>query len=355
MFKRISIVIALQFTAFVFLLFLVNGTIFLAADFGNARRQTYGRLVRLSQIVLEMSGGDLERMPELLPPPVRDHVRIIGANGRIIYSSGFFSGLPFDPSRRFFQMRMHSDEYSVLTAEIPRGQEPFGYVQIAEVERLQFGELPPRVMIYLIVSGVISALTFVVGLFFARRSLAPAEAAMQRLEQFTQDASHELRTPIATMNSSLDLALSTKQYREGIISAKEDVAQMARLIDRLLELTRLDSFFVERLPVDFSALVEETVTRHAPLAEKKGVTMQSKVTPQITVKGDAPLLRQVITNLLTNAVKCTPEKGRITVELSKHALMVEDTGIGISKEAIDHIFDRFFQVDPSRAHGGLGL
>jgi signal transduction histidine kinase len=179
---------------------------------------------------------------------------------------------------------------------------------------------------------------------------------MERLEQFTQDASHELRTPLAALLSSLDLALLSGEHREGILSAKQDVKDITVLVERLLELARLDGFAISRTSVDFSSLVEDAIEKFRPLAQEKGLTIEQSLQPDVTVVADTPLIRQVVTNLLSNAIKFSHKgSGPIFVRLTAQTLSIQDHGIGIAPGALSHIFDRFFRADPSRTEQGFGL
>lgn len=356
LFRRISHRLALQFTGFVFLLFLVNGAIFLVADFGNSRRLDQDRLSRNAQIVLRESEAIFRGNRPRIPPRLQESVRVLDAENRTLFEGNLLLGQPLPTSEGFSTIAVGDEKFTVLTRRITRGGRFLGTVQVAGVDRTGGTELPIRAILYFLVSVLISGLTFVVGLFFARRSLRPAEESMRRLEQFTQDASHELRTPLAALNSSLDLALRTEKYREGIASAKEDVREITSLVDRLLELARLDTFALDVRKVDLSGLAHDIIEKHRALAEQKRVTLHTEITEHVTVEGDAALLRQVIANLLTNAVKFSkPEGGTVTVRLTKHALSIRDTGIGIAREALPHIFDRFYQAETSRAKEGLGL
>lgn len=353
LFKTISYRIAWQFTAFVFVLMLVNGALFLAADIVNARRHSHvGLMVAARDIQQRMSWQDGNPGP--FPKGLHERARILDASGAEIRTGELLSGLPFAAREGIVETTIQGEKYRILTFRLSRnGQERF--VQVADIERLPIGDLPERCLIYLLVTSVISALTFMVGLFFARKSMKPAEQMMERLEQFTQDASHELRTPLAALNSSLDLALKTKKYHEGIVSAKEDVKQITSLAERLLELARLDQLVINRETVDLSGLVERSVERHQSLAKECGIIMTSAIAPHITVQGDAPLLQQVLTNLLSNAIKFGKKSGRIQVRLTSKELSVEDDGSGIAAGDLPHIFDRFYQADASRTHGGFGL
>ena len=356
MFKRISYTIALQFTVFVFLLLIINGAIFLAADFRTSRRQMSDRLSRTARIIMEQTRVNEAGISVAVPPMLREQVRVMDANEQQIYKGQFFEDIPFRTEKGITFVIRSDEQFAVLTSTIERGGELIGYLQVAEVDRLRTADLPPRAYTYILISITVSGMTFLIGLFFARTNLKPAEEMMLRLEQFTQDASHELRTPIATMNSTLDLALRNEKYREGILSAKEDLQQVSVLVERLLELARLDRLSLKRDAIDFSSLVAETLERHRLLAAERTVQFEAEIHSGVTVLGDAALLKQVLTNLLSKAIKFSkPDGGTVHVRLTPKELRIEDTGIGIPRETLPHIFDRFYQVDNSRAQGGFGL
>ncbi len=357
MFKRISYIIALQFTAFVFLLLLVNGSIFLAVDYDNAQRQSHHRISQSMSLLTKNWHDDPRMLVTQLPAMIRGRLRIINMKMEPIFTGMFFSDIPFTPSEGISTVLVGRERYNIMTASV-RAQDGtvIGYVQIGDVERLQLGDLPFRALLYLLVSVAISALIFGVGLFFARRSLRPAEEVMRRLEQFTQDASHELRTPLAALNSSLDLALKTKKYEEGVKSAKEDLSQISGLTERLLELARLDALALQRENMDLSLIVNETLDRMTALAQEQNVVIERKITENIRVNGDPGLMRQVITNLVSNAIKFRkPDGGTITVTLKKNLVSIADTGIGMTEEQQSHMFDRFYRADDSRTSKGFGL
>lgn len=362
MFHRISHRIALQFTFFVFLLLLLNGAFFLAADFGNEHRMMRFRLERMAEMIGERFEPGMMRMPVMprgggFPPHMIEQVRVLDAKGNPLFAGSFFSDIPvMQPMKPLTPIVMDDEKYIVFTDPFERNGQVAGYVQIADTERYPRSDLPMRISLYLFISIIVSALTYIVGLYFARKSLQPAQEMMARLEQFTQDASHEIRTPLAALNFSLDLALKTKKYQEGIYEAKEDVRQIVVLMERLLELTRLDAHAWITAPVDLSNLTKESVDRMKPLAQAKGVTLQHHIESNIIKNGDSALLRQILTNLIGNALKFGREEGGIViVRLSSRSLTVEDDGIGIDARDLPHIFHRFFQADGSRGQEGLGL
>lgn len=355
MFKKISYRIAWQFTGFVFLLLLVNGAVFHAADFLNARRQASFRMARSAQVVMQGMHIGPGEFAIALPPPLRERVRILNETGVVLHSGVFFSDVPFAPGKGITRVILGDEPYAIFTAPIEERGHVMGYMQIAEPNRFSIADLRTRMFMYLLVSLGISGLTFMVGLFFARRSLRPAEAMMARLEQFTQDASHELRTPLSTLNSSLDLALRNKKYREGLESAKEDVQEISILVERLLDLARLDQFHLHEEDIDLSTLAATTLEKYRPQADSSRVILENDIQPHIHVTGDAALVRQLLGNLLSNAIKFSKVEGTVRLSIHPEGITVSDDGIGIAQEALPHIFDRFYQAESSRSKDGFGL
>jgi signal transduction histidine kinase len=353
-FRRISRSLALQFTAFVFALLLAAGGIFIAGDAARRGHDASARLDRQLQQVLARPVGS-RGIPDL-PPFERERVRITDTLGRTIYAGSLFQDVPFSPKRGFTRVDAGRESYDVLTAPFVEDGEIVGYLQVADIAPEY--ALRTRLFLYLLVSAAISAAAYGAGLFFARRSLKPAEQMMERLEQFTQDASHELRTPLTAVGTSLDLAIADPQGSgKELRSAKKGLKDIATLGERLLELARLDAFVLNRERVDMSSLVANVLDTHADEAAAKGVTIERTLAEGVAVEADPALARQVVANLVSNAIKFNAEGGTVAVTLSKDALAVRDTGRGIAPEARAKIFDRFYREDAARSNAadGLGL
>jgi heavy metal sensor kinase len=193
------------------------------------------------------------------------------------------------------------------------------------------------------------------------------EDAINSSKQFVADASHELRTPLAVLRGELenlaqDLQLKT-HTRETLGSALEEVDRLADIVEGLLALSRLDTGEVksEWLRFNLAELVATTADQMSLLAEDKHITVVHDCAEHVMVEGDQARLKQVVVNLLDNAIKYTPDGGRVRLKVAQedgYALLdVADDGVGIPPEALPHVFKRFFRVDGSRSRerGGAGL
>ncbi|MDI9637086.1 ATP-binding protein [Geitlerinema splendidum] len=193
------------------------------------------------------------------------------------------------------------------------------------------------------------------------------EAAFLRQRQFTADAAHELRTPLAIIQTGLDVALEQMRtpevYHAMLDNLRSEVTRLTKLTTTLLTLARLDTsnFQLSRQVCDVSVLVETVADQMQFAAREKGIDIERNIQEGITAWLDENRIIQLVVNLLDNAIKYTPEGGSITVSLSQQdgtlQLRITDTGIGISAEHLAHIFDRFYRVDRarSRQQGGFGL
>jgi heavy metal sensor kinase len=194
------------------------------------------------------------------------------------------------------------------------------------------------------------------------------ENAYRRQSQFTADASHELRTPVAVILSEIQSApkstRSAEEYEECLTVCEESAISMQRLLQQLMALAQFDAGkgIVVQEPVDLQQLVEGCIQQIKPLAEEEGVVISQEL-GQAECNADADRLSQVVTNLLANAVAYSNERGEIDVSLRSEDgsvfIEISDNGIGIAEEDVPHIFERFYRADKSRSgeggHSGLGL
>jgi PAS domain S-box-containing protein len=195
-----------------------------------------------------------------------------------------------------------------------------------------------------------------------------AESVNRLKDEFLSTLSHELRTPLTAIIGWTELLTDGNLPADTHAKALETIARNARfqaqLIDDLLEVSRI---ITGKLPLSFSScelqpVIEAALESIRPTAQAKAVRLELLLEPvDALVYGDVDRLRQVIWNLLSNAVKFTPRNGRVQVKLlstNTHAVIaVSDSGVGIKRDFLPHVFERFSQADGSstRAHGGLGL
>ena len=206
------------------------------------------------------------------------------------------------------------------------------------------------------------------------RLLDEVAGHVERQQQFVADAAHELRGPLAAMRSSLEVAISQDRtadaYRETLAEVLEEARHLSKLSNDLLLLAETGDETRERPRerVDLTAIARQTIAMFGGVAEERSVGLFLEApTTAAQLPGDASQLRQVCGNLLDNAIRFTPDGGKVTMAVvpdndGKHAVMtVTDTGCGIAPEHLDRVFDRFYKTDASRTRteaargGGLGL
>jgi heavy metal sensor kinase len=199
------------------------------------------------------------------------------------------------------------------------------------------------------------------------RMIERLDQAFQHINRFSADVSHELRTPLTILQ--LDLEGIAQNHRlnpllaDQIGSALEETHRMAHIVENLLALSRLAAGEVrmDKTRLDLGDLAASTAEQMKLLAEEKSILFRSTVAPNAFVEGDRSRLQQVVVNLAANAIKYTQEGGEVDVSVrrdgSSAVLEVADNGVGISADALPHIFERFYRSDKARSRnsGGAGL
>ncbi len=193
--------------------------------------------------------------------------------------------------------------------------------------------------------------------------------ASQNSKQFVADAAHELRTPLTVLRGELEHLVQDPllrvEHRDRLGSLLEEVERLSKIVAGILALSRLDAgdALKEWGMLDLGQLAVTTAEQIALLAEDKNISITLTSAPCVPVRGNRARLKEVVLNLLDNAIKYTPNGGEIHLKVEAnhtHALLeIADTGIGIPAKALPHVFDRFYRVDQARLLDpdgtGLGL
>jgi OmpR-family two-component system manganese-sensing sensor histidine kinase len=270
-----------------------------------------------------------------------------------------------------------------VTQRIEAGGQLLGYLRVShpwfEVTK------PTRQLIRDLALGTALLVGTVAGIgwLLSELAMAPVRESYQRLKQFTADASHELRNPIAVIQTNVQVALADAEPDPAMQQQQLKVIErltrrLGRLVDDLLFLARQDSGtkLARREAIALPVLLEEVLEEQESIAADKPVSLNLEISPElqqlpdaVQIQGDRDQLIRLFTNLIGNAIQYTPANGKVTVSVSRNKhnpahvqVQVRDTGRGIPAESLPYLFDRFYRVDPARtsdsrskASGGSGL
>lgn len=205
--------------------------------------------------------------------------------------------------------------------------------------------------------------------YLARRTLIPIEEAHEGMSRFTADASHELRTPIAAMQTETEVALmdpklTLEQAKKLLKSNLEELAKLTSLSESLLKLARQKENGLNRQNIDLGLVVTNALQRVLPAAEKKHIFVEFKPKLDVKIFADGSTVTEAIATVLDNAIKYSPPKTKVVVVLKmdhSHAVIeIKDQGAGIEESQLPYVFDRFYRGDSARSKNetdgyGLGL
>ena len=202
-------------------------------------------------------------------------------------------------------------------------------------------------------------------------SITTQRQLMATQRQFMADASHELRTPVATTRTAANVALQQPhreelEYRETLAIIEQQATRLSRIVDDMFTLARADAgtYPVRQMPMYLDEVVDDVVKAARVLASTRDVSIEAATIPSAAFTGDEDLIRRLMVNLLDNAIRYTPPGSTVRVDLEQapggYALSISDRGPGIPADVQPHIFERFYRADAARtrrgeADGGAGL
>ncbi len=282
-----------------------------------------------------------------------------------------YESIPFERSEEMLPASVATPGELIIPVDFD-GDEVFGiddldYISLVEYEDLTnklYNETFQKIIIVSIILIVIFAfvsyrLSFLV--------LRPIVQAYEEQKQFISDASHELRTPVAILQSEIDLIeripdISQDRYTQFVNNVRYSTKQLRHIIDQLIALTRLESAkkkSISKQKLSLVSLVEQCVSHYRSFADDQSVTIHFDQTQDIVVYSNEEYLNQVLSILCDNALRHNHPDGQVDIiimnEGSNVTLQIMNTGGPIPEEKLPHIFKRFYRASESRHESGLGL
>jgi heavy metal sensor kinase len=367
------------------------------SDFRDVADASLGQLPRAGFAAQLVTSSGKVLVQTGVPPwaraqPLVDHLVITQAlTGRAVYATASLGGT----------------QYRVLVVSYQKGTDPRALLVATSLARA--GHAVRNLLVALLVAGAVGlVLAAGSGWWLARRALQPVarmteeasligagglseriqipqtadelgrlaqtlngmlarlDRAVTQQRRFVADVSHELRTPLTVMRSEIDVSLASNALSEDartvLESTREEAQRMTGIVENLLTLARIDEeeLHLIRRPCDLRELAEATAGELGSVAAQRGVTVRLTGS-RGPVEADSDRLKQVVRNLLDNAIRYSPHGGTVIVEITSHngqaELAVRDEGPGIDPPDLEHVFERFYRGDPSHppAGGGSGL
>ncbi|HWC57550.1 MAG TPA: HAMP domain-containing sensor histidine kinase [Candidatus Paceibacterota bacterium] len=214
----------------------------------------------------------------------------------------------------------------------------------------------------IIIDSVIFLLAGIGSFWLSEKTLRPVKRAYEAQERFSADASHEFRTPLAVMKTTIEVLLRGKEVlspetKRVLQSTLEEIQSLATITDDLLDLAR-DTLTAMHI-VDVSSIIKKVVESLTAIAREKNLVIALDGLPKAEIKGNTDALIRLYKNIFSNAISYTPVGGSIRIAMDTKGdfltTKISDNGIGINEKELDKIFNRFYKADNARSSSGTGL
>ena len=257
-------------------------------------------------------------------------------------------------------------EVRVVSMPVVQGGKVVAVVQVGEPREVVQGTVMRLILVLVPIGLGALLLAALGGLLMARRAMRPVQDAFDRQRAFIADASHELKTPLTLIRADAEVLARNPALGDDRELAEDLVAETDRMnavLSDLLLLARLDAgkVAIDQKPFDLSVIIAGTVSRFSKRALAEGISLEAQTSDRLEARGDPARTEQILAALLDNALRFTPQGGRITVTgspVDRHVeAVVRDSGPGIAPEHMPRIFDRFYRAEAARTRegGGTGL
>jgi signal transduction histidine kinase len=317
-------------------------------------------------IILDISGDPEDKDVDQLDLPYQ-YFEVLDTSGAVLQRSrNLNANLPIGAQPGLQTVRL-PDIGEVRLTVIPFQAGPHQWLFVAggsmrEID-LALAALRRFALALLPVSLLLTAAVFA---FYSNQLLARIDAVVGQLRQFVSDAAHELRTPLSVLHGETELLLArprtTSEYESAVRVMDSELKKLSRMVDGLFTLSMADAgqLRIAPEPLYLEELLEESCGLAVPLAKHKKIQIERSLQSDVLINGDPRFLRQLFLIFIDNAIKYSPSGTRVRVTLTKEddvRVSFQDQGIGISKEDLPRIFERFFRAAPSTEtqSGGLGL
>ena len=231
-----------------------------------------------------------------------------------------------------------------------------GYLLLTKaIDETSIAMLQKEIWLFMLAAGVFFSL---LGYFLGRLFVSPMREALENMNHFIQDTTHELNTPISTILTNIEMIETFGKHQENTAELKRiEIASktLSRIYDDLTYLNLNHDYHRHIVEVDMSALVRERIVYFTAMAEAKGLEVQVDVVENVVLKVDKNDALRLVDNLLSNAIKYNKTQGLLAVVLTQDSLSVRDTGIGIKSKDLQQISQRFKRANSAEGGFGIGL
>lgn len=208
---------------------------------------------------------------------------------------------------------------------------------------------------FFFISLLFSLLFYFIGEKFVWKTLIPVEENIKDMKHFIHNAEHELKTPIAVIDSNLQLMKEMKNYDSLMITEmRKEVKKLNSLIETLIQLSDIDAL-KQKEKINLKEIIEEIINEKKKIIKDKKLNTEIKIKKDIFIEAKKDYLFILLSNIIGNAIKYSKEKWNIYISFTSSELHIKDEGIGIKKEHLEKIFDRFFKGDSVRNSEGYGI